>query len=422
MLYGVTFDGAMATSSYQTTAIQIVYWEVKPYIYTNEYGQIDGILPAILKKAKQFCADGLSPDYTLKLDSHKQFRELLLSNFSYGHGQLAGVNKADVLWFPLFLNRFGDDKGKNRHLQFEMISDIGISVIVRRDTISLPNRIITGLAACGQIFLLAIILAILFGSTLWLIERRRNNDFPDSFIKGVAAGFHWSIISVTTVGFGDLPLVQPLAQFMALAWLFVGVMFGCVMTATMTDVLMGADIKVNGQLVSVLNESYDEHTAKVQYNARVVRTQSYEHALDLVREGKVYAAMINIDVASWYEEEITDDNQKVPLRIAKVLPAFIRVDCYMSDLASEELQRMFRCMLPYQKEVYVKPIHSFTKTISPQIIYYGKPLDLLDWNSPVFLLLCAVVAVLVAGITFDLFRKYSTKKPEKNTDKTPNEF
>ena len=65
------------------------------------------------------------------------------------------------------------------------------------------------------------------------------------------------------------------------------------------------DFSVYGERVAVLENSFEEKAASMDYRAQVVRAKSYDEAMELVRHGDVFAAMINADVAAWYQDEIT---------------------------------------------------------------------------------------------------------------------
>jgi len=63
-----------------------VYWEVKPYIFTNEQGEADGLYPQIFANALKFCGPGKNPapftEYnTTKLIEFKSFRQTSRRSF-----------------------------------------------------------------------------------------------------------------------------------------------------------------------------------------------------------------------------------------------------------------------------------------------------------------------------------------------------
>ena len=85
-------------------------------------------------------------------------------------------------------------------------------------------------AVVGSVFSLGFIQAVLalagllaaIGLLIWLFERRGNDQFEGGLLKGIGAGFWWSAVTMTTVGYGDkAPLTVP-GRLLAVAWMFTG--------------------------------------------------------------------------------------------------------------------------------------------------------------------------------------------------------
>jgi polar amino acid transport system substrate-binding protein len=65
---------------------------------------------------------------------------------------------------------------------------------------------------------------LLFGVLVWLVERRRNPEqFGGSPAQGVGAGFWWSAVTMTTVGYGDKAPITLGGRTVALVWMFLSV-------------------------------------------------------------------------------------------------------------------------------------------------------------------------------------------------------
>jgi len=384
-------SSATAASDY---LMDVVYWEQKPFIFHNKKGEIDGIIPQLFEQAQAYCLANNGTikinNYVRKLKDRRHFYDLVRSDVDYGDGELRGIRKTNVFWVPVVAS-------------FQLMKSSEIAVIVQRDLISLPNKIIRGILSCQQIFFLGILMAILFGLVLWIIERHQNQELPTSFIKGMGSGLYWSIVSMTTVGYGDVTPKNPLGRFLACIWLFVGVMVGCVMTATMTDVVTGVDdLNVLSQRVSVLEDSIEERTVEKGYRAKVVPVKSYEEVLDFVRQGKVYAGMMNADVAAWYQDEINDDSASVPLRIVQKLPANLYINCYLPTDLATEMKKIFKCMYFFKDEVYAYSIEAFQQYCHTDTLYIGSMSDLIFHNIYVQILLGAVCGLMLVGIGYDL--------------------
>ena len=404
--------------------MDVVYWEQKPFLFVNKKGEIDGIIPQMFEQANEFCLSGKGDvkitDYKLKMPDRKSFYDLVRSNQSYGDGILSDVRRYNVFWVPVvaYADRKMDTFKSERNLRaFQLMKSETIVVIVRRDLISLPNKIIRGILSCQQIFFLAILMAVLFGLVVWLIERRKNELYPKSFIRGAGTSLYWSIVSMTTVGYGDITPKNPVGRFIASIWLFVGVMVGCIVVATMTDVVTGVDdLNVQGKKVSVLEYSYEAKTAEKDYGAEVVGARSYEEVLELVRRGDVFAGMMNADVAAWYQEEINDDSNAVPLRIVQKLPANLYVNCYLPVHLELQMKKIFKCMYFAKDEVYTHSIEDFQQHCHTNTLYIGSMSDLIYHNVYIQILIGAVCGLMLVGVTFDVVNYlYKTRNIERDT-------
>ena len=390
--------------------MDVVYWEQKPFLFYNDKGEIDGIIPLMFEQASAYCLSGNTSikinNYIRRASDRKHFYKLARSDTDYQHGELTRIRKHNAFWVPVvaYSNRKIDEFIKRRGLRvFQLMKSDKIAVIVRRDLISLPNKIIRGILSCQQIFFLAILMAILFGLTLWMIERYQNKELPTSFVKGLGTGLYWAIVSMTTVGYGDITPKNPLGRFIACIWLFVGVMVGCIMTATMTDVVTGVkDLSVLNKRVSVLENSFEEKTAEKDYRANVVRAESYERVLDLVRSGEVFAGMMNADVAAWYQDEINNDKAHVPLRIVEKLPANLYINCYLPADLAMEMKKIFKCMYYAKDEVYTYSIQAFQQYCHTSTLYIGSMTDLIVHNLYIQILLGTVVGLMLLGIGYDI--------------------
>ena len=76
------------------------------------------------------------------------------------------------------------------------------------------------------------------GTLVWLLERRANPDqFPPALRAGLASGFWWSTVTMTTVGYGDKAPKTPLGRTLALLWMFASMIAIAMVTATIASSL-----------------------------------------------------------------------------------------------------------------------------------------------------------------------------------------
>jgi ABC-type amino acid transport substrate-binding protein len=92
---------------------------------------------------------------------------------------------------------------------------------------------------------IAILGLLLFavGALVWLIERRRNvQQFGGGTAQGLASGFWWSAVTMTTVGYGDKAPVTFGGRVIALIWMFAGIIMISGFTAAITTALTVSEL------------------------------------------------------------------------------------------------------------------------------------------------------------------------------------
>ncbi|MEM1324339.1 MAG: transporter substrate-binding domain-containing protein [Bacteroidota bacterium] len=85
----------------------------------------------------------------------------------------------------------------------------------------------------------------LFGVAIWSAERRANpQDFRSGW-KGIWDGLWWSVVTMTTVGYGDKSPKSRMGKFIALIWMFSGLLFISGLTASVASMLTVDQLKSN---------------------------------------------------------------------------------------------------------------------------------------------------------------------------------
>ena len=86
-------------------------------------------------------------------------------------------------------------------------------------------------------FLALVALICLFGLLAWFFERKRNPEQFRMGWKGVWDGLWWSVVTMTTVGYGDKSPKSRGGKLVALIWMFSGLLFVSGLTASVASTL-----------------------------------------------------------------------------------------------------------------------------------------------------------------------------------------
>lgn len=80
------------------------------------------------------------------------------------------------------------------------------------------------------------LLQLVAGVAMWLFERRHpDRDFDTEPTRGIAGGFWWAVVTMTTVGYGDKTPRSAPGRVLALAWMGLSVVLISTFTATIAS-------------------------------------------------------------------------------------------------------------------------------------------------------------------------------------------
>jgi polar amino acid transport system substrate-binding protein len=90
----------------------------------------------------------------------------------------------------------------------------------------------------ARIFGLTLVALTLASVVLWLLERHGNPEhFGGSVLKGIGSALWWSVVTMTTVGYGDKSPRSIPGRLLAVVWMIAGVILISALTATITSAL-----------------------------------------------------------------------------------------------------------------------------------------------------------------------------------------
>ena len=160
----------------------------------------------------------------------------------------------------------------------------------------------------GIFFLIMLIAA----HAVWLVERRNNPDFPQTYWRGIWEALWWSAVTVTTVGYGDKTPRGFAGRMLGLFWMFAGLFLIAHFTAGITALLtlqqwdsnISTEADLHGRRVATVQGSTSDDFLREQ-RISATRVESIEEAYDLLAKKRVHAIVYDAPVLLYY---ITTNN------------------------------------------------------------------------------------------------------------------
>lgn len=78
---------------------------------------------------------------------------------------------------------------------------------------------------------------------VWLFERRHNADFAVPYRKGIWDSFYWSVVTMSTVGYGDKVARGTKGRLLALVWIALGTLVFASFTAAIASSLAVSELR-----------------------------------------------------------------------------------------------------------------------------------------------------------------------------------
>ncbi|MEO2014689.1 MAG: transporter substrate-binding domain-containing protein [Fuerstiella sp.] len=147
-------------------------------------------------------------------------------------------------------------------------------------------------------FLWSMAFLVICAHVIWFTERGKSDTFDDRWLNGVGQATWWTIVTMTTVGYGDFVPRKALSRALGALIILVGiVLFGVVVgvvSSALTLQKTASDIQgpddLRGKTVTVVHNSVAERVMR-RRGADVTSVGSLEEALVAVESGQATAAV-----------------------------------------------------------------------------------------------------------------------------------
>ncbi len=147
-------------------------------------------------------------------------------------------------------------------------------------------------------FLWLILFLVACAHVIWFTERGKQDTFDDDWLTGVGQAGWWTVVTMTTVGYGDFVPRKPLSRVLGVLIIMAGIILFGMVVGTFSSVLtvqkLATDIRgpedLRGRSVAVVSDTIAVETMR-KNNAKLIVVDSLGEALKAVEKGKAFAAV-----------------------------------------------------------------------------------------------------------------------------------
>lgn len=209
---------AMFSLAAQDSTLTVGIKTTEPFISLNEAGQ----------------PKGLSFDFWEIIDNSIPAR-IIFKEFETLEGLTNALQKNEI---DLSINPLTVTDERMEYLDFSQPYFISGTAMVRKSEtswLSFLRNIFSLRFFSAAAILLGII--FIFGVLIWLFERQKNHEQFGKGLKGLADGFWWSAVTMTTVGYGDKAPVTRGGRVVGFIWMFAAILMISGLTAGIASAL-----------------------------------------------------------------------------------------------------------------------------------------------------------------------------------------
>ena len=190
----------------------------------------------------------------------------------------------------------------------------GLQILVRAEDANVFSQAMGALRGlfASRSFRLAMagmgILVLVVAHVIWLVERRKNPQFTRSYPLGLWDAVYWTLVTISTVGYGDKTPKTHLGRAIAMVLIIFGYVAFAWFTATITSAVTVSELQgaingpedLPGKSVAVVAHSTSEKYLRRIPGVRLVPLARIEDAYAMLEAGKVDAVVYDFPSLNHY--------------------------------------------------------------------------------------------------------------------------
>ncbi len=172
------------------------------------------------------------------------------------------------------------------------------------------------------------VVILIFGSFIWVLERKKNSKHFNKGAQGLVDGFWWSAVTMTTVGYGDKAPVTRGGRAVAVLWMFVAIVLISALTASISSALtverMDSNLKTTGDLskfrVGTLSQTGSHDYLKL-FGVKTIDVSNVPEGLQKVEDGELDVFVYDRPLLQYHLVQLDSDE-------LSLLPFDLKSDYY----------------------------------------------------------------------------------------------
>ncbi|WP_438864238.1 transporter substrate-binding domain-containing protein [Neptunicella sp.] len=208
------------------------------------------------------------------------------------------------------------------------ITSSGLSVAVRSEWSSGWLAVLSALASPAFLKVISLLVIVLLGVGFiaWFFEHKHNPEqFGGSRANGLFSGFWWAMVTMTTVGYGDVAPRTIAGRVLGMIWMLTALIIVSFFTASITSALtvgqLNSQLSNTEDLVGMHIASVTGSTSASWLKNRKIKfddAANLDESLQQLADGKIDAVVYDAPLLRWtINQHYAGKLQVLPITLAR---------------------------------------------------------------------------------------------------------